>query len=192
MRTSSLDPGPDGRHRGACPPAVLTHFSSCYTEIRRTSHRPIDGGSLEALLEQRALGGCGDRFHRGVLQLSLDRDCIKAFPHCVEPADGLYVVLPARLLFHRRWAGEQPHSGLAEHFQQPSFPLTSACHLPPLPPPPPPSPSPPPVLQLVQLFVDGGLGQVQLLAGTGNGVAHNDPEIEQMVVVQPIRGAPRR
>ena len=100
------------------PTAVLTHFPSCYTETRRTSHRPMDGGSLEALLEQRALGGFCDRFHRGVHQLSLDRDCVEAFPHCVEAADRLYIVLPARLLFHRRWAGEESHSGLAEHFQQ--------------------------------------------------------------------------
>ena len=41
---------------------------------------------------------CRDRFHCRVFQLSLDRDRIITFPDRIEPADELYVVLPARLL----------------------------------------------------------------------------------------------
>ena len=51
-----------------------------------------------------------DRLHSGMPQPSFNGNRIETFPNCIEPADGLYAVLSARLLFHRRRHREEPLS----------------------------------------------------------------------------------
>ena len=76
----------------------------------------VGSGSL-TVSEKITVSRFRDRLHSGMPQPSFNGNSKEAFPHRIEPADELYAVVPARLLFHRRRRREEPHSGLAEHFQ---------------------------------------------------------------------------
>ena len=73
--------------------------------------------AILSLAEEIMVSRFCERLHSRMPHSSLNGNRIESFPNCIEPADGLCVVLSARLLFHRRRCREEPHSRLAEHFQ---------------------------------------------------------------------------